>query len=228
MDTKELILRQALELFNDIGFEDTSGRLIAKKMEISQGNLRYHFARKEDIAEVLFDRFYEKFNKIISRLITPTGNSTFTSLLEVYQEIYQHYLNYWFIQNDLINLSKRIPTIKIKLQNDFENRRKLILQVFRRLIDNGYLDSNLDDFIYKKIIYLQIFIGDFWMPHSQLYFNEKPKGEIRHYNAHWITLLLPYLTNKGKAELKSYLKKKPNSVPPDFKKFIMEKKNVLY
>ena len=222
MDTKELIIQKALETFNEKGFEQTSARMIARELGISQGNLRYHFPNKEVIAEVLFNRFYEQFNSTFYKIVLPEKEITLINLIGVYTNIFDLYYDYWFILKDLLNISNKITSIKTKLSKDFDNRRSVILKVFKKLISNGYLRKIDDDYLYKKIIYLQIFIGDFWMPHSQIYFGSNLKNEIRHYHAHWITLLLPYLTKKGITELKVYLDKHPKSVPIDFMKFIKE------
>lgn len=49
INTAELILQSSLELFNTVGVESTSIGNIAKKINISTGNLTYHFKRKRDI-----------------------------------------------------------------------------------------------------------------------------------------------------------------------------------
>ena len=53
-DTKEIIINTALKLFNTEGLSKVTLRTIANKMGISQGNLNYHFKKRDDIIEALY------------------------------------------------------------------------------------------------------------------------------------------------------------------------------
>ena len=55
-DTRDRILDAALALFNADGSHAVSTRHIAARLEISPGNLYYHFANKEEIVLCLYER----------------------------------------------------------------------------------------------------------------------------------------------------------------------------
>ncbi|MFF7706436.1 TetR/AcrR family transcriptional regulator [Pseudomonas sp. NPDC007930] len=57
MKTPERIVQASLRLFNDQGERAVSTNHIAAHLEISPGNLYYHFANKQQIVAVLFDRY---------------------------------------------------------------------------------------------------------------------------------------------------------------------------
>ncbi len=57
MNTRERILQKAIELFNQSGMYNTGVREIARSLEISPGNLSYHFARKEDLLVAILDSY---------------------------------------------------------------------------------------------------------------------------------------------------------------------------
>ncbi|VAW08376.1 Transcriptional regulator, AcrR family, partial [hydrothermal vent metagenome] len=64
--TREKILRTALALFNAEGEAQVSTVDIAAVMEISPGNLYYHFRGKEAIIEALFDDFEREIRQVLS------------------------------------------------------------------------------------------------------------------------------------------------------------------
>lgn len=66
MKTAERILLTSLELFNEHGEANVSCVDIAVELDISPGNLYYHYKGKEIIAHALFDMFKERTNKILA------------------------------------------------------------------------------------------------------------------------------------------------------------------
>ncbi|HZE34298.1 MAG TPA: helix-turn-helix domain-containing protein [Actinoallomurus sp.] len=67
-DTREKIQAVALELFAEHGYEKTSLREIAERLDVTKAALYYHFNTKEDIVVSLFDRLLADMDEIIAWL----------------------------------------------------------------------------------------------------------------------------------------------------------------
>lgn len=65
MKTREKILLASLALFNDEGEANVTTVDIANELDISPGNLYYHFHGKEEIIEELFSAFELELSDIL-------------------------------------------------------------------------------------------------------------------------------------------------------------------
>lgn len=66
--TRERILDVALQLFNEQGYDKTSLREIAEKLQVTKAALYYHFERKEDILLQLHLRLHALGRDVLDRL----------------------------------------------------------------------------------------------------------------------------------------------------------------
>ncbi|TDD79775.1 TetR/AcrR family transcriptional regulator [Actinomadura darangshiensis] len=89
-DTREQIRRVALELFAEQGYEKTSLREIAERLEVTKAALYYHFKTKEDIVASLFADFHAEAEELLewTRGQQPTPESR-RELVRRYAEIIQ-------------------------------------------------------------------------------------------------------------------------------------------
>jgi AcrR family transcriptional regulator len=64
-DTRGRIQAVALELFAEQGYEKTSLREIAERLDVTKAALYYHFKTKDDIVASLFDDILEHLDEIV-------------------------------------------------------------------------------------------------------------------------------------------------------------------
>jgi AcrR family transcriptional regulator len=57
--TKALILETALDMFRELGYEETTMRAIAQKAGVSLGNAYYYFSSKEYLIQAFYRRIHE-------------------------------------------------------------------------------------------------------------------------------------------------------------------------
>jgi len=65
-DTRRRILDVALELFSTQGYEKTSLREIAERLDIKKASLYYHFSSKEALVAALADRLLEPVDELVT------------------------------------------------------------------------------------------------------------------------------------------------------------------
>jgi AcrR family transcriptional regulator len=87
-DTREKIQAVALELFAEQGYDRTSLREIAERLEVTKAALYYHFKTKEAIVASLFDDFLAAVDEIIAwGQDRPPTTETRRELIRRYAEI---------------------------------------------------------------------------------------------------------------------------------------------
>src|SRR5215468_11122474 len=64
-DTRARIQQVAVELFTEHGYEGTSLREIAERLDVTKAALYYHFKSKEDIVASLVEDYYGQIDELI-------------------------------------------------------------------------------------------------------------------------------------------------------------------
>ncbi len=109
MKTRDKILLTSLLLFNEEGEPNVTTVDISNEMDISPGNLYYHFKGKDAIILALYNSFE---SELIDILDAPTDKAlniedSWFYLYVVFEEIY----NFRFFYQNLSNILQRNPTL---------------------------------------------------------------------------------------------------------------------
>ncbi len=118
--TREKILDVSLELFSQRGYSAVSIRDICKRVGIKESSVYYHFENKQNIFDVLLDRFYEIAKGMMAQLENglTEGYNSFSDGINIVSEcFFEQYL-----MNDFCNRIMRIMFIE---QFNNESVRKL-------------------------------------------------------------------------------------------------------
>lgn len=124
MKTRDRILEVSLLLFNEEGEGELSSVDIANALEISPGNLYYHFKGKDAIIRALFDRFEEEMRVILrgskGGLASIEDNWVYIYIL--LEEIY----DFRFFYRDLAGLLRRYPDLSVRFRALVAAKRQTI------------------------------------------------------------------------------------------------------
>ena len=162
--TKEKILRTSLALFNNEGEANISSVDIAAVMEISPGNLYYHYKGKDVIIEELFQDFETELRLVlgapINRALALEENWIY--LYIIFEEIY----DFRFFYFNLTSILERIPELKPK----FSRLLGLMQRTFHGLMDNLESAGHLAFKQGEKTILAERLTAHFtyWLPYSEL------------------------------------------------------------
>ncbi|HET9484570.1 MAG TPA: TetR/AcrR family transcriptional regulator [Xanthomonadales bacterium] len=109
--TRERILDLSLAMFNQRGEPNVTTNHIADELEISPGNLYYHFRNKDDIVEHLFARYEARIDQV---LVTP--DDRLPTLEDIWLQLHVAFEVMWefrFIFRDLVDLTSRNRKLRI-------------------------------------------------------------------------------------------------------------------
>lgn len=102
MKTKDRILNAGLRLFNQQGERNVSTNHIAASIDISPGNLYYHFANKQEIVYELFLRYSREVYQFLS--VPDDRPLRFADKIRYFEATFQSIWDYRFLHRDLGHL----------------------------------------------------------------------------------------------------------------------------
>lgn len=196
MDTRETILQEALQQYNGKGFGAVTTRHIAAAMNISPGNLHYHFKHTEDIVSELFNRLTAAYDNLLvqlkgQQLSSAEGVDFF--LEQSFNISYQ----YRFILLSFMEISQQIPDIRKKYSHINKLRQQEFMLVFHQLIQQGVFRKDIPDTILEVLVRNIFILADFWHSHNAVSEGLKGKKALEQYKQSFRALFFPYLTKKG-------------------------------
>ena len=108
--TAERILEVALELFNRFGEPNGSTTLISAEMNISPGNLYYHYPAKDELINALFDRYERALNQLLQAAEDVRDIEHAWLFFHMLFELIWQYRFLYRDLNDLLSKNRRLET----------------------------------------------------------------------------------------------------------------------
>jgi len=194
--TKQKILKQSLQLFNELGISNVSLRDIADEAGISVGNLQYHFKKREDIIESLYFQIVEK----IDRIYAIKNEDLLESLLTISNEMIKILFEYHFFLLDFITITRNNKKIKDHYSKLSKHREAAFLEATKVLIDHGIFRKALLKNEYQHLYKRTEVISNFWFSSILIQAKTLSKKSIEGYSLLISQSMYPYLTTKAKKQ----------------------------
>ena len=130
--TRERILDVSLAMFNERGEPNVTTNHIADELEISPGNLYYHFRNKDDIVEHLFARYESKMDSV---LVSP--DERLPNLEDIWLQLHLAFECMWeyrFILRDLVDIVARNRKLRMHFARIIKRASANVTEVLQGLV----------------------------------------------------------------------------------------------
>lgn len=198
-NTKERIIATALRLFNQHGVVKVTTRKIAEAMDIRHGNLTYHYLKKGQIIEVIYEQMFEEME---NRIKSPKElNIRFLHRLFTYYYQFQYRYRFFFL--DVVEITRSYPQIAerhLQTQQKRIEEGKVLIQL---LVKEGLCHAKILQEDYGLLARMMWFVNNFWMS-QQWIFGQSPAPDDAKKTLQMIwQLIKPYFTEKAWEEYKT-------------------------
>jgi AcrR family transcriptional regulator len=197
--TAARILEHARRAFNERGVAAVGIRDIARELDLSPGNVSYHFATKEALVLALIEREHAANDAAVQ---APSGEFDFRAFAAVVRAVMRRDLDNAWLLRDLAGLLVAMPSLWPRHREMQRARYARVDGAARRLVDAGFLDRERTRGalpVLREQVVTQIM---FWVSSAVLAAPERDPAE--RLDAHVravLWLFLPWCTPRGRRQL---------------------------
>lgn len=200
MKTKQRIIDQAIRSYNINGVTNVTSRDLARSLEMSHGNLEYHFPNKE----VLLMAIYGQMKKDISEVYQERGFSVdpFSHFDELLAKLEILHNKYSFFNLDVLEISRNYSKVNVLLKHTFQVRKEQMAHFYKRFKEIGYFREEIHPGMYMRLQHTIRILITFWKSQQEVlpYFTLIQNNTMSSYI--W-ELLIPHMTLKGQKAYKN-------------------------
>lgn len=158
--TRERILEASLRLFNDFGEPNVTTTVIADDLNISPGNLYYHFHSKDEIVNELFAGFEREINETLAAPTRRAANveDMWLFLHVLFEEIWK----YRFLYRDLDDLLSRNRLLEVHFKQILAHKVKTGIALCEGLVATGEMKADSTEI--QALATNMAVIATYWLP----------------------------------------------------------------
>lgn len=197
--TRMRILAICRDLFNERGPGEVTTAQIAAAVGINEGNLYYHFKRKEQILEALFEQYEAALREVAA------GNGGFADDPSRHGDYLRGWFNLmweWrFFYRDIGLIARHAPSLRTKVQNMSDYGQSQVRQMLEHQAEAGLIEADPEQM--DRLIVNAWIIATYWIDYLRLRhgINEVTREHVRWGAEQVASLFMPYLTPAGRTIL---------------------------
>jgi AcrR family transcriptional regulator len=200
--TRQRILETSLAMFNAQGEPNVTTNHIADELEISPGNLYYHFRNKDDIIEQLFARYEERMD---GALAAPSGR--LPELEDIWLQlhlVFECIWDYRFLYRDLVEILSRNRRLRLRFARILKRADDRAHMVMRGLSQAGIMRASADELDAAATNVLVL--STFWLNYSAARGDRDEQVAIRQGIVQVMMLLAPFLRDAERVHLNTLIR----------------------
>ncbi len=195
--TRERILATSLRLFNELGEPNVTTTAIAGELEISPGNLYYHFHNKDEIVDALFDEFQSEIDPLLDSPLAgdPQIEDAWLYLHLLFEAIWR----YRFVYRDLNDLLSRNRRVEMRFRRIVERQTLAALALCRSLVERNVGDALIESLATNMVLVTTYWLSfEFVRQPRSLSSAERPAASMARGAYQVLSLLAPWLDDDGR------------------------------
>jgi AcrR family transcriptional regulator len=160
--TRERILELSLRLFNEFGEPNITTTIIAEELNISPGNLYYHFRNKDDIVNSLFAQFETEIGRMLA---APAGRKPNMDDVWLYLHLmFELIWRYRFFYRDLSDLLSRNRTLELHFKQILAHKIEVARQLCLGLRSDQALEAT--DLEIDALAANMVVVATYWLSYE--------------------------------------------------------------
>ena len=187
MSTRDLILDVALVLLNERGESSVTSVDLANEMNISPGNLYYHFKGKEQVVEELYAQYHARVLVALQEITKQARGDTKETLasLTVVSDILQQFK---FISQDIRGIHERYQSLRVAMSKLLSLLKQTITGLVKLVMDKSKVtdSSAASKLLAGNLLYTLINFGSY---DQLLKDTESPASIEEHLYLHFLPFL---------------------------------------
>ena len=195
--TRERILATALALFNQDGEPHVTTADIADEMNISPGNLYYHFRNKDEIIALIFDGLDASLSPLFAG--PSSRNADVEDLWLFMHLLFERVWEYRFFFRDLDEITSRDRKLATRVADLLQREQNAVIELCAGLRSVGALRAT--DAELAALAINVVMIATYWMSFQRLSRvvgaksdNDPAAMQFERAIAHVLALVAPHLT----------------------------------
>lgn len=199
--TKERILEKALELLNEQGVAQVTIRGIGDQLNMSPGNLSYHYANVDVMVEALYFRLVAELDALIAEgmQLASTQGIDLPFTYHSIERTFSIFQRYKFLMLDFADIMRRHEPIKKHFRELAKVRQGQFLPLIAALQAGGWVEAERYPGQFQDWIEQASLIGDYWMASAEIMLDGDSDYKRKHYVRLFFATLAPHLTARGLA-----------------------------
>ena len=197
--TRERILETALLLFNQFGEPHITTADIAGEMEISPGNLYYHFRNKDEIIAELFAGFERRLDGL---LISPDGRSAgVEDLWLMLHLLFEAMWDHRFLFRDLDEILSRNRRLASRFALIMRRGSRTVIELCRGLVATGAMEASEHEI--TALADNVALVATYWISYQKISAGDRAADAVSLDRAAYqvLALIAPFLRGNARALL---------------------------